>query len=575
MAHQFDPFSKTILLNIPPGGLDANARASARHAAEGTPKVRQDPRTVAAAAIQNADLKVLFKNVYDAALIVDLSGNILDANPRASVAFDYSVDEFCERKIAHIIVGFDDAVMRTVCGNLQKDQFTLIQAYCRCKDGTSFPAEISTSHIRLSFRDYLCFFIRDVTTRKDAEEQLQRAYDELAAQVARRTQLNKELKAEIAVRTEMEGKLREAIVKLQEHDKAKSQFVSNVSHELKTPLASIHYISGNLLKGIAGEMSDKARTYLEMIRFDGQRLMRTVEDILDMSRLEANALKLRCVKIQFPRFVHKAVESLRMQVESAGLTFSVSIVGGGQFVNGDPQKLERVIFNIIRNAIKFNIPKGSVSVVMRPDPDAPGIVILEVVDTGIGIEPQHLARIAERFFRVGEHISGAGLGLSICKELLEHHGGTLQIQSPPPGGERGTLVTVRLPTAEPALVLLVCDEGRACDRLAGALTACGYKVASVPLGSGLDLALKETKPDLLILDWIADGLEAAGVISAVKRSDVYRQMPLIVLTGGEFSPVKQEIIEGFGLPVLKSPWTDDEVCARLDQVIVGRKDAVV
>jgi CheY-like chemotaxis protein/two-component sensor histidine kinase len=302
--------------------------------------------------------------------------------------------------------------------------------------------------------------------------------------------------------------------------------------------------------------------------------MRTVEDILDMSRLEADALKLRRVKIQFPRFVRKAVESLRIQVEAAGLRFSVSIEGGGQFVNGDPQKLERVIFNIIRNAIKFNVPKGAVSVVLRPDPDLSGVVMLEVVDTGIGIAPQHLARITERFFRVGEHISGAGLGLSICKELIEHHGGTIQIQSPPPGAERGTQVTVRLPLADPALVLLLCDEGAPCERLHAELTACGYKVASLPIGAGLDRALTEISPDLMMLDWVADGLEAAGAISTIKRSDLCRQIPLVVLTGATLPPVKQEIIEGFGLPVLRSPWTDDEVCDRLDQVIVGRKDFV-
>lgn len=572
MSRKHD-LSKTVLLQIPP---ELQGRPSRKRAAQGEGGAAGGRRDSVAASLGNASLQALFRNVYDAAFITDMAGAIADANPRASAAFGCTVAELCERTIPQVVSGFDDSVMQMVCENLQRDQFTLIQAFCTRKDGTEFPAEISTSRIRLAAGEFLCFFIRDVTTRKEAETQLQRAHDELAIQVAQRTKLNEELNAEIAVRKEIEDKLRAAILKLEEHDRERTVFVSNVSHELKTPLASIHYLTGNLLSGIAEPLGDKSRSYVEMIRADCRRLARTVEDILDMSRVEAKALKLRSVKIQFPRFVRKTVESLRLQVESAGLTLTVAIEAGREFVKGDPQKLERVIFNIIRNAIKFNVAHGTVDVVLRPDPVEAGTMLLEVMDSGIGIEPQYLSRIAERFFRIGEYASGAGLGLSICKELIEHHGGSIRFLSPPPGRVRGTLVAVRLPVVPPSLILVASEHQDGCERLARITAECGYRVEKAGLDAVFEAVLERVQPDLVALDWRTPGLEAAGVISLVRRSEPHRILPMLALVGeGALHPVKQEIIDGFGLPVLREPWEDEQCRALLDQIIMGRKDSIV
>ncbi len=566
--------SKTILLKIPPELQEKGPGGRSTRGGAEAGKVSR--RSGAAAAISNASLQALFRNVYDAAFITDMSGVIMDANPRASAAFGFTVAELCERTIPHVIPGCDDAVMRMVCENLKKDQFTLIQAFCMRKDGTEFPAEISTSRIRFDSGDYLCFFVRDVTTRKEAEQQLQNAHDELAIQVQQRTRLNEELNAEIAVRKEIEEKLRAAILKLQEHDQDRTVFVSNVSHELKTPLASIHYLAGNLLRGVAEPLGERARGYVDMIRADCHRLARTVEDILDISRAEAKALKLRNVKIEFPRFVDKAVESMRLQVESAGLEFKVVIEAGPVFVNGDPQKLERVLFNIIRNAIKFNVSQGSVEVMLRVDPERAGFLLLEVIDTGIGIEPQYLNRITDRFFRVGEYASGAGLGLSICKELIEHHGGTIAFQSPPPGRPRGTRVAVRVPVASPATVLIATGHADGCERLGALMSASGYRVERTGLGGSFDASLAAVNPDLVALDWRMAGLEAAGILSTVKRSEARRVLPILALVdGGEMHPVKKEIICGFGLSVLREPWDDEECHALLDLMIMGRKDSIL
>ena len=273
--------------------------------------------------IEDADFKELFQRLYDAAFITRLKGRIVDANLRATQFTGYTRGEPRQRNIVDIVQGLDEEVLQTICGNLEHNQFTLIQARCVRKAGSPFPAEISSSRLRLTTRDCLCFFIRDITARREAEQALSLARDELEAEVAERTRINDDLSAEIAERKRVEDELQAAIARLQSHDKAKSQFVSNVSHELKTPLTSINYAAGNMLKGIGGAMPEGAVRYLDMIREDCQRLRRTVDDILDMSRIEANALALDRVKVHFPRFADRTVESLRIQIEAGGLALDV------------------------------------------------------------------------------------------------------------------------------------------------------------------------------------------------------------------------------------------------------------
>lgn len=542
--------SKTVLMEIPPMEAGYGRRREERIPDE----VAADPSSRRVSAVENAELKILFDNLYDAALIADLSGNIVDANPRASHACQYGVQEFRAMNIARIILGVDGAVMKMICDNLTNDQFTLIQASCRRRDGTEFPGEISSSRIHLSSGDYLCFFIRDVSARREAEEQIQKA--------------NEDLNAEIRVRKGVEERLRDAIVKLQDHDLAKSQFVSNVSHELKTPLASINHMVGNLMKGIAGPVEPRAMDYLAMMRTDCERLARTVEDILDMSRLEANALQLNRTRIPFPRFVRRAVESLRIQIEAAGLTLAVDTGSCAAFVDGDARKLERVIFNVVRNAVKYNTPQGFISVRLRPDPASAGFIRLEVVDSGIGIEPRYLKRVTERFFRVGEHVSGAGLGLAISKDLLEHHGGSIELQSPPEGAARGTQVTMRLPVVPPPRVRVWADDAEVGGQASRFLAEAGYDVSSALLAAAGE-AIEPVAAGVVC--WTLPALETAVAVRALQAGLAGAGSALLVVAEHHKSPVKEELLRGMGVPTLTLPLQADALVGRLEQVSGGSR----
>jgi PAS domain S-box-containing protein len=468
-------------------------------------------------AVKNSDFSELFQNVYDSAFITELNGKIVDANVRATQSFLYSREQFKQSVIMDVIMGMTDAVLATIGENLQNDRFTLIQAECARQDGAMIPSEISTCKVDLSGTPYLCFFIRDITARKEAEDALQAAHDNLEREVRERTRINEELSLEIAERKRIELELNQAIEKLQEHDRAKSQFVSNVSHELKTPLSSINYIAGNMSKGIAGPMSEKGKMYLTMIREDCQRLHRTVADILDMSRIESNTLRLNLVKVNFERFLRRTVESLRMQIEAQGLRLEIVVEGAG-FIECDPQKMERVIFNVVKNAIKYNTTNGFIQVRLGTSSEEGGRHVVEVIDSGIGIEARYLPRITERFFRVGEYVSGAGLGLAICKDLLMRHGGGMAISSPPAGYSKGTQVSLHLSADDPVVV-------RAITAL---FEPAGFVVTSVENGPDVLERAIQVKPDMILLKEVLPRLNGAAVAGLIDVMPSLSAIPVII-----------------------------------------------
>ena len=528
-------------------------------------------KTFGEIAVQNTDLSELFQNVYDSAFITELNGKIVDANVRATQSFFYSREEFKNGAIMDVVMGMTEEVLATIGENLQNDRFTLIQAECARQDGSVMPSEISTCKVTLSEKTYLCFFIRDISARKEVEDALQAAHDTLAMEVRERTRINEELKLEIAERKRIEAELNSAIDKLQKHDRTKSQFVSNVSHELKTPLSSINYIAANLCRGIAGPVTEQGKTYLGMIREDCQRLQRTVEDILDMSRIESNTLRLNLVRVNFSRFLRRTVESLRMQIEAEGLRLELEVEDTG-FAECDPQKMERVIFNVVKNAMKYNTAKGFIKVRLRSDAKDGGRHVVEVIDSGIGIDPDDLPRITERFFRVGEYVSGAGLGLAICKDLMVQHGGMSEVTSPPTGYNKGTQGTLSLPVVLAPWALLAYEDDAMRQNVTAWLEEYGYRVVAGKLSDGsLVASIEGVKPDLMIVEWISQGMDGGIVVSMLKDDERLARVPLFSITDVAPSVTKREILDGFEIPRLPPSVIKEELWGCVEELILGRK----
>jgi len=420
--------------------------------------------------------------------------------------------------------------------------------------------------------------VRYAIERKRTERELKRYQEQLQDLVDEATRdlltANEQLLREVRERKAAELQLREALTRLEEHSEAKTRFVSNVSHELKTPLASLSHAVENMKAGVVGTVPDRVRLYLDMMEEDCRRLRTTVNDILDLSRLEANRLVLSRVKLNIARFVEQAANSLRIQAEEKGQTLLVQVERKPMFTLCDPPKMERVVLNVVANAIKFTQSGGRIVIAVRADGHDDGgapFVCVDCVDNGVGIPPEHLPHIAQRFYRVGEHVAGTGLGLSLSKDVVELHGGTMQIVSPPPGQARGTQVRVRMRCESPPTVLTVDDHEAVRAVLRAQLSAAGYEVLEAPTGEhALELLLATLRPDLLIVDMFLPGIQGLDLIARIKTVAELRYLPIVVITGRELDAVSGSRLREFGVPALAKPWKWNELIEQLEDVTLAK-----
>jgi signal transduction histidine kinase/HAMP domain-containing protein len=242
---------------------------------------------------------------------------------------------------------------------------------------------------------------------------------------------------------------REMVHRLRELDQAKSDFVASVSHELRTPLTSIRGYVEMLRDGDAGEIQPDQEHMLEVVQRNADRLLGLIEDLLTLSRIESGAFRVALSPVALDDIVRATLEELRPPASERGVTLVADVAKDVPVVLGDSAQLERVLLNLLSNAIKFTIDRGRVVVRVRPSGEA---VELEVEDEGIGIPEAEQGHLFSRFFRSSTSqeraIQGTGLGLTIVKSIVEHHGGEISVRSRP---GVGTTFTVRLPAAEAAV----------------------------------------------------------------------------------------------------------------------------
>ena len=222
-------------------------------------------------------------------------------------------------------------------------------------------------------------------------------------------------------------------------EQMRREFTANVSHELKTPLQTIAG-SAELLAGGMVKEEDKMRFYVR-IEAEAQRMIALVEDIIRLSRLDEGAEDMKREKVDLYQVADETVKSLAAKAENAQVT--VTLNGDSAVVDGVPQLLQSIIYNLCDNAIKYNRKGGSVEVTVADRPDG---AALTVADSGIGIPPEHQERIFERFYRVdksrSKELGGTGLGLSIVKHAARLHGARIELHS---AEGSGTTVTVTFP----------------------------------------------------------------------------------------------------------------------------------
>ena len=284
--------------------------------------------------------------------------------------------------------------------------------------------------------------VLDTQPRNLSEDQIS-ALRVLAAQVVTLLELRKALRMQQIVSEE----LHEARQIADAANMAKSEFLANMSHEIRTPMNAIIGLSSIL--ALSEPLTDKQRMFIETLQLSADSLLSLINDLLDISKIEARSLELESIPFSLMQVAQEVVSMMSLKADEKKLDFSLQEedMATAQFL-GDPSRLRQILLNLCSNAIKFT-QAGSVLIAMRTErSETPGMedVCIEVRDTGIGIAPDKLEAIFEKFVQADASVSrqygGTGLGLAITRTLIELMGGTILAQS---DMGQGSAFTVRIP----------------------------------------------------------------------------------------------------------------------------------
>lgn len=378
---------------------------SALDQTEGARKDGEDARkAMETAIVQVKESEERFRRLAEATfegVVFFRDGRVLDANPRAAQLFRVSVAQMVGDPVLNLVAPDhrDEAepVLLGHGGHLESRGGRALEVEGRRYDGTRFPAEISVVDSLYRGGPARVLVLRDVTNQKRAERMLRRALEEAEA-----------------------------------NSRAKSSFLANMSHELRTPLNSVIGFANILLKKQAEAMPEREVDYLRRIQANGEHLLALIEDILDLSKIDAERMELVREPVDVEELFREVVRMLDLQSRKRGIDIEVDVPQELRPAVGDPRRLRQVLVNLVGNAVKFT-REGSVTLRALSDPETGRPLRLEVQDTGIGIPESQLEEIFSPFHQVdgsqARSFGGTGLGLAISRSLCELMGFELHATS--------------------------------------------------------------------------------------------------------------------------------------------------
>lgn len=365
----------------------------------------------------------LFTHAPDGILIADAESYYLDANPKMCQMLGYSLEELVGKHGQDILAPEDTPRIPDALSEINSMRTHQREWTFRRQDGSTFPAEVISARMP---DGYIMAMIRDISERKANERFLFDLYQNLERKVDERTQ-----------------ELREALQRAESADRLKSAFLATMSHELRTPLNSILGFTGIILKGMAGPLTPEQSKQMGMVRSSAQHLLALINDVLDLSKIEANQLEVRSESFELTEVLQRSLAVVSPLAEKRGLKLEHHFEGAPGTLQSDPRRVEQILLNLLQNAVKFTEQGGIQLKVSSPEPDQ---VLLEVVDTGIGIQDEDRSSLFQPFRQLDSGLSrqreGTGLGLAICRRLVGLLGGEIGVDSE---WQKGSRFWVRLP----------------------------------------------------------------------------------------------------------------------------------
>ncbi len=394
--------------------------------------VAERHRAEAARTVSEGRYRTLFEYAPDGLVIADRDSRYLDANESICRMLGYPRSELVGLHASDIVVPAEVAAIAPALKAIESRADYHREWQFRRKDGTSFPAEVMATTMP---DGNLLGMIRDVTERKRTERELR--------------DLNATLELRVASRT---AELARALERAEAADRTKSAFLASMSHELRTPLNSVLGFSGILLQGLAGPLNAEQAKQLGMVRSSARHLLNLINDVLDISKIEAQQLDVQVGTFDVRGSIAQVLAAAELLAAKKGVTLTDVVSPElGEMVS-DRRRFEQILINLVNNAVKFT-ERGSVTmtadvVAHRSAPEAaeqPAIRV-RITDTGIGIRAEDVDSLFQPFKQIdtglGRQHEGTGLGLAISRRLATLLGGEIQIRSE---WQRGSEFTVILP----------------------------------------------------------------------------------------------------------------------------------
>ncbi|NUM47452.1 MAG: PAS domain S-box protein, partial [Anaerolineales bacterium] len=466
---------------------------------------------------------------------MDDDGHYLYVNRAWSHALQYSFEEARKMSFFDIIAPeyhpLCETILQTLITSGQAQDF---EAAFITKERQTIIVEGSLSRHRTPNGHWTTNGIfRNITLRKQAEDTLRQSRDEL----------------------------RNANMALEKVARLKDEFLANMSHELRTPLNAILAFSEGLLEQYRGPLNERQFTAVKNIETSGRHLLALINDILDLSKIEAGRLDLQPQTVALADVCEASLLFIKETASKKALKVAFHLNDHLTLMEGDPKRLKQILVNLLSNAVKFTPPEGEVGLEVTADPEG-GVVHFVVRDTGIGIAPADLPRLFQPFTQLDSNLNrlheGTGLGLALVRRLTELHGGSISVDSAPGKGSRFTIALpliipaqrlkppiafetgslppigepppTELPPSNGIQILLADDNDFNIQAVRDYLEAAGYQITLAHNGrEALHLA-RNHRPHLILMDIQMPEMDGLTAIRQLRADPTFATTPILALT---------------------------------------------
>lgn len=535
-------------------------------------------------------------------VITNLEGQIEYVNPAFESTSGYNLEEVVGRGSKIIQSGeTDDAEYREMWETIISGKEWHCEWLNKKKSGELFWEKISISPVYDDKGNITNFLAvkQDITESKEAEMEIRDLNLNLELKIEERTSqladINESLLKEIEERKKIEIEIINARNEAEQANQAKSEFLSRMSHELRTPMNSILGFS-QLLD--MGELNAGQKKGVGHIMRSGKHLLDLINEVLDISRIEAGRLSLSLEPVRLEGIISETIDIIRPQAQAKGLSLNFLNSRTNQsFVNTDRQRLKQILLNLINNAVKYNREGGAVEIKteqMTPDSRGNTFIRISVTDSGVGISPDDIPRLFTPFERIGAEKSvteGTGLGLAVVKKLIDAMDGKVGVES---AIAEGSTFWIEMPLAESPVkyavkpggltdpvrqeigssgkILYIEDNISNVELVGQILTTLhpGIQLITSAYGrESVSLAIS-THPDLILLDLDLPDVHGSEVIQLLQEDEMTCAVPVVVISADAMPKTIELMLEYGAKKFLTKPLDIKKLMDCIEEYVLSK-----